>query len=76
MLDADAQKHKNESKIEDKFHEHDMTTYPKMVKCQLDLHAADADSGLDSKNASESEQQGLTDKLRHLFFNKGQSHHH
>ena len=70
------QKHKNEPKVEDKFHDHHMNTYPEMVKCQIDLHTANADSGLDSKSASESEQQDLTDKLRHLFFNKGQNHHH
>ena len=71
------QKHKNEPKIEDKYHDQQMQPYPEMVKYQIGLSSADAYSGVDTKNnASESEQQSLTDKFRHLFFNKGQGHHH
>ena len=70
------QKHRDESKIKDKSCEHHMKPYPEMVRCQIGLNTTDADSGLDSKKASESEKQALTDKLRHLFFNKRQGHHH
>ena len=70
------QKYKNEPKIEDYSHDHHMQPYPEMVKYQTGLFTADVDSCLDPKSTSESEQQSLTDKFRHLFFNKGHGHHH